>query len=295
MWLLAALALAPGASAQERVEVPSLDSQAGKPIVLPGYWWAAATDAAPPGPRPAMVLLHGCGGLFETRGRAAQAQARPPTPAARYTAIAGRLNALGVHVLAVDSFSPRGETQLCTQALGTRRLTQQQRRLDALGALAWLATQAAQGVDPARLGLLGWSNGGSTVLAATDGRREEVRAAAHRASLAVAFYPGCETVLRSGYRVTAPLLLLLGAEDDWTPAAPCEALARQAGASPAIELASFEGAYHGFDGTAPLRLRRDVPNGVNPGQGVHVGAHPPAREAARARLDTFLRHHWNLP
>ena len=38
---------------------------------------------------------------------------------------------------------------------------------------------------------------------------------------------------------------------------------------------------HGFDGKAALTLRRDVPNGVNPGEGVHLGAHPEAREQSR--------------
>jgi hypothetical protein len=57
---------------------------------------------------------------------------------------------------------------------------------------------------------------------------------------------------------------------------------------------SYEGAHQGFDGTAPLRLRRDVPNGVNPGRGVHVGAHPEARAAARARLERSLRETWAL-
>jgi hypothetical protein len=48
------------------------------------------------------------------------------------------------------------------------------------------------GIDPARLGLIGWSNGGSNVLAATNTRHPEVVALQVRASLAVAFYPGCE-------------------------------------------------------------------------------------------------------
>lgn len=57
---------------------------------------------------------------------------------------------------------------------------------------------------------------------------------------------------------------------------------------------SYEGAHHGFDGTAAVRLRADVPNGVNPGQGVYVGAHPAAREAAAKRLALFIRETWRL-
>jgi hypothetical protein len=35
-------------------------------------------------------------------------------------------------------------------------------------------------------------------------------------------------------------------------------------------------------------LRSDVPNGVHPGQGVHVGANPAARAAANDRVRAFL-------
>jgi len=174
-------------------------------------------------------------------------------------------------------------------------VTQLNRRRDALGALAWLAAQP--GVDGARIGLLGWSNGGSTVLAATNLAHPEVAKAAVRPSLAVAYYPGCEAEAQRGYRPSAALLMLLGEADDWTAAAPCKAMAAAAVTTvpvPAPQWQSYEGAYHGFDGTAPVRLRRDVPNGVHPGQGVHVGADPVARAAARQRLDRFLRETWRL-
>jgi dienelactone hydrolase len=215
-------------------------------------------------------------------------------PAARYVEAAARLNAMGIHVLVTDSLTPRGEKELCTQRTGTRRVTQSERRRDALGALQWLAAQP--GVDAARLGLLGWSNGGSTVLAATNRRHPEVAAAAVQPSLAVAYYPGCESELARGYVATAPLLMLLGELDDWTPAAPCKALAAKADPAlgPVPVLEAYAAAYHGFDGRAPVRLRADVPNGVHPGQGVHVGAEPVARSAAAERLRQFLQVTWRL-
>jgi dienelactone hydrolase len=259
------------------VQVPSLDAPAGTPVLLRGHWFA--TDRGHPAP--ALVLMHGCGGAYE-RGRLG----------ARYTELAARLNALGVHALVADSFGPRGETEICTQRNGQRRVTQEQRRRDALGALVWLATQP--GVDPARTGLLGWSNGGSTVLAALNRRHREVAAAPVHPSLAVAFYPGCESDLKRGFEPTAPLLMLLGELDDWTPAAPCKSLAASAQGVAPVQWEAYANAYHGFDGTAPVRLRRDVPNGAHPGQGVHVGAEPAARSAATDRLQRFLRETWKL-
>ena len=258
----------------EQVSVPSLDSPGGVAVDLPGHWFRAPGV----GPAPAVLALHGCGGLYDGRGRLAE----------RYVELAARLNAVGVHMLATDSLQPRGEKELCTQRTGQRKVTQLQRRRDALGALQWLAAQP--GVDASRLGLLGWSNGGSTVLAASNQRHPEVAAARVQPSLVVAFYPGCESELQRGYLGVAPLLLLLGEADDWTPAAPCKALAAAAG--PAVQLESYAGAFHGFDGTGPVRLRRDVPNGTHPGQGVHVGGDPAARAAAAARLDGFVRDTW---
>lgn len=276
--LLLCWAWVPCALAQQMVEVPSLDQAGGQAIALPGFW---LPSAAASGKAPAMLLMHGCGGPYDGRGRLNT----------RLRETAARLNALGVHALVVDSLMPRGEKELCTQRLGTRAITMTQRRRDAFGALAWLAAQP--GVDLARLGVMGWSNGASTVLASTNRRQAEVAANPVQPSLAIALYPGCEADLRRGYEAAAPLLLLVGELDDWTPAGPCKALAVQA-MGPAPQLEVYAGAYHGFDTPGPVRVRKDVPNGVNPGQGVHVGGDAHARVASAARIDRFLAEQWGL-
>jgi dienelactone hydrolase len=149
-------------------------------------------------------------------------------------------------------------------------------------------------VDPARLGLLGWSKGASTVLAATNQRHPEVRTSPVQASLAIAFYPGCEADLKRGYSAGMPILLFVGEEDDWTDAAPCKTLATAAGES-LVEIEIYPGAFHGFDASSLVQLRKDVPNGVNPGQGVPVGGNPSARAVSAKRTEAFVREHWNLP
>lgn len=88
--------------------------------------------------------------------------------------------------------------------------------------------------------------------------------------------------------------MLVGAADDWTPAEPCIQLAGKASAGAALQIEVYPDAFHGFDGTAPVRLRTDVPNGVRPGEGVHVGSQPAARAASAAALEAFLRRHWQL-
>ena len=282
---LATLALAVActlaAAAPAEVSVPSLDRRDDAPLSLPGFWFPAEGLAAT-ARAPAVLLLHGCGGPYD----------RPGHLSKRMRDYAALVNGLGAHALVIDSLTPRGERELCTQRIGDRAITQKQRRRDALGALKWLAAQP--GVDAAKLGLIGWSNGGSAVLATLQRGQTEVEASGVQPAFAVAFYPGCADPLRQRWQATAPLLMLLGAADDWTPPAPCEALARQADGPP-VQVENYPGAYHGFDGTAPVRLRRDVPNGVHPGQGVHVGGDAAAREASQERLRGYLRERFARP
>ncbi len=258
-------------AAPDRVSFPSLDGAGRAPVVLTGAWFAARVS----GPAPAVVLLHGCGGAYDRRGRLAP----------RFLQYAKLLNEHGIHALVVDSLGPRWEVELCTQRIGSRRVTQANRRLDALGAVAYLAERPD--VEPKRIGLMGWSNGGSTVLAATNLRHHDVADSAVKPAFAIAFYPGCESDLRRGYEASSPLLMLTGLADDWTPAATCATLAREAtGIAP--ELVAYPGAHHGFDSDLPLRLRTDVPNGANPGKGVHVGGNASAWRESREKLLRFL-------
>ena len=72
--------------------------------------------------RPAIVLLHGCGGPYGPQRQLSE----------RMNEHARLFNGQGWHVLVPDSLTPRGERELCTQREGTRAVTQTQRRRDAL-------------------------------------------------------------------------------------------------------------------------------------------------------------------
>ena len=227
--------------------------------------------------RGTVVALHGCGGLYATVG------SRKGQLNARHQAMADLLVAEGYNVVFPDSLTPRGETELCTQKIGTRKIDQTERRADVLGTLAWVATQPW--AQPGRIALMGWSHGGSAVLSSTDATRADVRAQSVKPAVAVAFYPGCAAALKSGYKPSAPLVLMLGEKDDWTPPGPCIAL----GQAVEAEVNVYADSYHDFDNpVGEVRVRKDVPNGVNPGQGVHVGANPVAREKAYLRLKGVL-------
>lgn len=257
--------------APERWVVPSLDAPQGERLGLSAWWFAPAPEEGKER-KPTVLMLHGCGGMLDRSGS---------KPSSRIVDYARWLNAQGWQALALDSFSARGERELCTQKNGQRRVTQAQRRQDVLGALQHLGQHPQ--VDPRRVVLLGWSHGGGTVLAATNRRYADVARAPLIPRLAVAFYPGCANERQRGYQPSTDVLLLLGLADDWTPAALCQDLQ-----GPRVQVHVWEGAHHGFDGTAPVRHRTDVPNGANPGQGVHVGGHPEARDAARSVLSQAL-------
>ena len=53
-------------------------------------------------------------------------------------------------------------------------------------------------------------------------------------------------------------------------------------------LEGYAGAFHGFDSPLPVRVRKDVSNGVRPGQGVHVGGDAKAYRRSRERLAAFI-------
>jgi dienelactone hydrolase len=262
--LIAAACLAAAAVAPAAAFEPAGDLNGARLLWQP---------APQPGARPTVLALHGCGGLF-TRSGALES---------RYSDYAARWNARGWHVLLVDSFTGRGVRTICTERTGERTITVAQRRDDVNAALGWLGERAE--VDRARVALVGWSNGGSTVLRTVNRPTWPLAPAT-----AIAFYPGCAPAQRdAAYAPAVPLTLLVGALDDWTPPAPCIDLAQRLRArGAAVELVVYDGSYHGFDGTAPVRQRTDVPNGVRP-EGVHVGGNPAARADAQARVDALLQ------
>lgn len=261
------------------------------PVAVTGLAWQAVSIDGPQGvrlrghflpapatarqPAPAVLALHGCGGLYTASGALSS----------RYLEAAAQLQAAGAAVLLVDSFGSRQIERVCQTRYAERRIDVADRVGDTQAALSWLG--ARPGVDAQRLALMGWSNGGTTVLHVLAALRERPAGVPMPAAAAV-WYPGCVPLARERTAVAAvPLLMQLGALDDWTPPAPCEAWARQVQQQGTpIEWHVHADSYHGFDGTAPVRFRADVPNGVN-GRGVHQGSHAPARAASQRLLDAF--------
>ena len=240
-----------------------------EPVRIPGPGGIVllAELVLPDGPpvAPTIVALHGCGGAFPARDK-------------QWAAV---LQARGHIVVFPDSFGSRGLGSQCRerQRVATSGGL---RREDALAAARWLG--ARPGTPAGGVALVGWSDGGSTVLAA--GRATAGLEPGLLRGL-VAFYPGCRPAVRDeGWRAAAPLLLLHGADDDWTPIAPCRALAAQHPG--AITLVAYPGAYHDFDIEAPVRMLHNIPSSQRDDGAVHVGGDPAARADALARVPAFL-------
>jgi dienelactone hydrolase len=274
---LVALGAAIGARAADRVDVPTAGLSSA-PAPLRGFVFEPTTT----GPHAAIVMLHGCGGAYARDGRLN----------ARHRMWGELLAAQGYVVLMLDSFSARGIKELCTQPLAQRPLKEADRVGDAYAAQAYLRTR--QDVRADAIGVLGWSHGGGVVLdTVARAPRELVTQGVIPFTAAVAFYPGCSARARHADRFhpDAPLLVLMGEADDWTPAAPCRALADAVIArGEAMQLVTYPETYHDFDnpGLKHAHVRHEVPNGVHPGQGVTTAPNPVAREDAKARVTQFF-------
>lgn len=193
--------------------------------IISGY----LTKPDGPGPFPAIVHLHGCGGLPKVvkDGTAEHFWAQ-------------RLAGWGYAVLVVDSFTTRGIVQACTTA-GSGISA---RIADAYGALAYLSAQSF--VDASRIGILGFSQGAITALSLVGARDFEMfeNEAERKFKAAVAFYPACP----DDGTMTVPTLILIGELDDWTRAVGCtRMMASRTGAGSPVRLIVYPGAHHGFD------------------------------------------------
>ena len=252
------------ASAPQRVSFDSLDRDpaTGKSVVIQALLFKP--EGADFRRLPAVVAMHGCGGMYST------AKSKRDTLSIRHQTMADLLVSEGYAVLFPDSFRSRGFEEICTVENKKRTLTQQHRRQDAQGALAWL--QRRDDVLPERVAVLGWSHGASAVLATINAKQPAVANWRDREPprpyfrAGVAFYPGCNDSLkaRGGYTLAAPITFFIGGSDDWTAPGPCVDLAAKlSAAGEAATITVYPDTYQGFDGPSMQQRRRlEVPNGA---------------------------------
>jgi len=264
--VLVSVALAAGAPRAQALEsVVTIAS----PLASKGPFTAHLLRPSGPGQSPAIVALHGCSGLLDSKGHLRS----------RELDWANRLIAAGYTMLFPDSFTARGLHEICSAR--QRTIFPKDRAEDAAAAAAWLASQPF--VDKGRLALMGWAHGAMAVLWTV---RPGFLSAPAPFKTAVAFYPGCRQIADRlpDWRPSLPLTLLIGSADDWTEPAPCRELARRTG----FRFIEYAGAYHEFDAPdAPLHMRKGL--GAVKGGEAHAGTDPVARAAAIEEVMGLLR------
>ena len=227
---------------------------------------------------PAVVLMHGCHGVSASNREWAAWFA-----AHRYVA------------LLVDSWTPRGIAEGCTPG---EELPSTARFDDAIGALRWLHGRPY--VDREHVGVIGWSNGGVFSMAAVNGptlertRQRGVQIPEPGFRAAVGVYPGgCFSLVDE--RSIRPLLLLIGGDDDWTPASECiELTNRQRAKGADVTLVVYPGAVHYFDVKGqPRAWLPEVENRNRPGNccGATVGYDAGADADAHRQVAEFFGRH----
>lgn len=223
-------------------------------------------------PFPAVVLLHGCRGIQ-----------------AYQKGWANKLSEWGYVVLLVDSFGPRKAEHICAKhlELDTHEVVGG-RVADAVGGHAYLS--ALQFVDSKRIAVMGWTR--DAVLSAVfEGGIAQFFDARFQA--AIAFYPNCS--YRTSGKVMAPVLALMGDQDDSRSSDHCERMAIASNDGPApIELKLYPGVQHGFDDpdTGERFYLEEAWNMYkNPAKGITYGYNRAAHEDALKRVNEFLAKH----
>lgn len=278
IWLGLFLLISPAAASFERLNFESLDRETDLTAYL------LRPDGT--GPHPAVIMLHGCGGMGFSG-----------TVKSIYSSWARLFTENGIAALVVDSAGSRGLGPTCGR-VPERRKMYRLRPFDAYGALAYL--QAQHDIIADRIGLVGWSQGGGivllTIVEPSIGR--PVPRPVHDFAVAAAFYPAlCNDRLQSrpftkvapnSWSTRIPLLVLQGEADNWTRPEPCTEFieaAKERGNPVSIIL--YEEAYHAFDAPALKRtelVRYTTPAGIVP----IVQTNRAARKQARQDLIRFL-------
>jgi dienelactone hydrolase len=146
------------------------------------------------GPYPAVVELRGCNGV-----------------SSQYRGWAGLLAGWGYAALVVDSFRPRGVSSVCNHGVD---IPPQLRAKDAIIAADYL--RARHGIIADRIGIIGFSHGGWTVLKVVLASTVHGRTGQNPPfEAAVAFYPGCDP---PNSPLVTDTMILIGDADDWAPA-----------------------------------------------------------------------------
>lgn len=253
----------------EEIELDSLDTTgvfSRKPVKIKGYLLKARGAGKSPG----AVLVPACNGLLSGDGKNIRIN---------YRKMARHLNGLGMTVLLIDGFNPRGFTEICTQSGKSRSIDTLVRLKDSFGGLLYLRSRDDMITD--KVFLVSWGATGS--FQAMNKGSPYVEKAGAGFTAAIMFYPECDRV-DGQFAPYAPIQMFVGEKDSWNPASACRELAkRQESGSAVFNIKTYPDTYHAFDSPAPPKLRTDA--AVGP---VMVGGNPESAEDAYKATAAFL-------
>jgi carboxymethylenebutenolidase len=249
-----AIGIALPATAAELPERVTFQSADGK-TELVGYLFKPAP--MPAARVPAVVMMHGRGGAYSSRANGVY----DATTLSKRHRMWGHVWAQqGYLAILVDGFGSRGYPKGFPRFSYKWRPAEvdevTKRPLDAYGALAYLRSRPDVIAD--RIGLQGWSNGGSATLSAMSIDMAVVKGPAGGFRAALAFYPACRLKGRfdAGYRPYGPVRVLHGTSDEEVSALRCAALVdRSRSLGGDIQIHLYDGATHGFDDPSAKRQR----------------------------------------
>lgn len=196
----------------------------GKPVTIAGELRVPTGSA----PFPAVVLVHGSGGIGSNVGRWADAFLEH-----------------GIAAFVLDCFTGRGISSTINDQSQLENLTV---IYDAYRALETLLKVSL--IDPKRIALMGFSKGGFAALYASLHRFQRYYAPSGAEYAAyIPFYPRGDIRFDGDEDVSdRPIRLFHGEADDWIPVGPTRAYAeRLQAAGHDIRMTTYPGARHSFD------------------------------------------------
>ena len=153
----------------------------------------------------------------------------------------------GFATFQLNSFKSRG----ITSTVGSQdEVTIAAVILDAYRALEKLSKHPKINKD--KVAITGWSLGGGVTLFA--GWMPLKKAITNQVSFAahLAFYPPCFINPENLSFTKAPMHILIGEADNWTPAKPCVNLVEKLSEKTNINITTYPNAHHGFDSEEPV-------------------------------------------
>ncbi len=156
---------------------------------------------------------------------------------------------MGIAVFRVHSFDARNVKSIVADQMA---VTHAMLLTDAYRALTMLATHPR--IDAGRIGLSGWSLGGTVALyGAWSPIAEALAPGGERFAAHLPVYPAAHLRPEESRWTGAPIRVLHGTDDDYTPVRFVQELAGELGPHGVeIEICAYPGSHHSFDSIEPL-------------------------------------------